>query len=321
MAEDAWQGRTALVTGGDGFIGANLVRALRARGASVHVLRRGTAPGSRLRALGNDVISHQTDITDAARVAAVVADVRPHAVFHLAAYGTASDHTDPTRMLRTNVEGTLNLLLALQPLLPATFVNTGTSAEYRASRRPLQESSALGPGTTYGVTKASADILCAAAAASSPHQIVTLRLFHVYGPLDDPRRLVPTAMRALLTGEPIHLVRGVSRRDFIYIDDVVDAYLRAAIRRPGVSGHAFNVGSGRQYSLAEALRLLGRLADHQLKILRGGFPARPWDQRDWAAAIGKAHRLLGWKPAYSLREGLFRTLAWYRAGAEGLDQP
>jgi len=177
----------------------------------VHALRRRTT-GPRLAALAGRFASHEADLTDAARVTAIMREVAPRAVFHLAAYGTAADQTDPQQLIRTNVEGTMTLVRALEGLPDATFVNTGSMSEYDASPRPLRETHLLRPGTLYGASKAAASLFCAAAATTSPHQIVTLRPFHVYGPFDDPRRLVPTAVRACLNGQPLRLVSGVSAR-------------------------------------------------------------------------------------------------------------
>lgn len=318
MADAAWQGVSVLVTGAAGFIGANLVRVLLDRGAVVHVLQHGPGVGRRLAEVVPKLTCHAGDLIDSARVAGVLADVRPRAVFHLAAYGTAPDQTDAQWMFRTNVEGTLNLLRALDGLAPVTFVNTGTSAEYGAGQRPRRESDPPRPGTLYGVAKAAATLLCTATARSSPHQIVTLRPFHVYGPFDDFRRFIPVAMRACLYGEPLPLVAGVFRRDFVYVTDVVEAYLLAAESRSGMNGEVFNIGSGSQHTMAEAVRVLSQVARRPIKIVRG-FPPRQWDRRDWGADVGKARRRLGWRARYSLEEGLRRTLAWHRefAGAEG----
>jgi nucleoside-diphosphate-sugar epimerase len=310
-----WHKVPTLVTGADGFIGANVVRALVAQGAEVHVLRRQPAPSStRLRELAG-VTSHVADLTDARGVAAVLAAVRPAAVFHLGAYGTSPGQTDAVQMFRTNVDGTLNLLRALEPLPPTAFVNTGSSAEYGPTSRPLRESDALRPGTLYGVTKAATTMLCAAVAASSPHQIVTLRPFHVYGPFDDPRRFIPTAIAAALRGGEIPLVSGTLRRDFVFVDDVVDAYLVAGIRGRAPSGESFNLGSGTQHTLTHIIQLLSSIARRRIKIIRGAFPPRQWDRRDWMADIARSRRLLGWRPRNNLRAGLAATLAWHQAQA------
>ena len=307
----SWRKVRTLVTGADGFIGANLVRALVARGAEVHVLRRRPQPSTRLSDVGG-LIEHLVDLTDGAGVATTLAAVRPAAVFHLGAYGTSPGQVDAVRMFRTNVEGTLNVLRALEPLAPMAFVNTGSSAEYGQTRRPLRESDPLRPGTLYGVTKAAATLLCSAFARTSPHQIVTLRPFHVYGPLDDPRRFIPTAIAAALHDRAISLVPGTFRRDFVFVSDVVDAFLVAGMRGRAPSGDTFNLGSGTQHAMAHIVQVLSSIVGRRIKIIRGAFPPRQWDRRDWMADIAKSRRLLHWRPRHDLRAGLVATLTWAR---------
>jgi nucleoside-diphosphate-sugar epimerase len=191
-------------------------------------------------------------------------------------------------------------------------VNTGSSAEYGPTRRALREADALRPGTVYGAAKAAATLLCSAIAQSSPHQIVTLRPFHVYGPFDDARRFVPTAIAAALHDRAISLVPGTFRRDFVFVSDVVDAYLAAGVRGRAPSGETFNLGSGTQHAMAHVVELLSSIVGRKIKIIRGAFPPRQWDRRDWMADITKTRRLLRWRPRYDLRRGLVATLAWAR---------
>ena len=179
-------------------------------------------------------------------VCRIVEEVAPDVVFHCA---TERRQEYPATLMG-NVLGTANLLEATRLDSKLRFVHLASSLEYGPSDRPLRETDRLQPTTRYGASKAGGTLLAQQAAHSGRRHVVVLRLFHVYGPWESPHRLVPTAIMAAHTGTELHLTTGDFRRDYIYVDDVVTACLRAA-EAERISGEAINIGTAVETSNEE----------------------------------------------------------------------
>lgn len=304
--------KRVVVTGGSGFVGANLVRRLVRDGHAVHLL---VPPGParwRLAGLAGAVRLHEGDLADGAHVAAAVRRIRPEWVFHLATHGAYSWETDLRRMVETSVIGTMHLVQACLDTGFEAFVNTGSSSEYGFKDHAAAESEALDPNSHYAVNKTWATHFCRYTAVSRSLPIRTLRLYSVYGPWEEPRRLMPTLIRRGLAGALPPLVGPETARDYVYVDDVVDAYLLAA-SRPSAPGAVYNVGSGVQTTLREVVEIARRVLGIAAEPMWGSMPARVWDTNVWVAdrrAIGAA---LGWEPRYGFEEGFGHMVAWFRA--------
>ncbi|MBI3423762.1 MAG: NAD-dependent epimerase/dehydratase family protein [Acidobacteria bacterium] len=306
-------GQRVLVTGATGFIGANLVRALLQSNAEIHVIARAGADRWRLAEIAAQLIWHAADLTARAPLARAVAAAQPDFIFHSAAFGGHSTTAaQRAAALGDTVAGTANLLEALAPLPYRRLVHLGSSLEYGPKAQPLREDDLLTPNTFRGATKAAAALLCLQAARAEQKPIVVLRPFSVYGPWEAHGRLLPTLMLALLRGGELPLTEAGIYRDFIFVEDVVEACLRAAAT-DGVVGEIINAGSGEQYSNEEVVALAQEVAGIRLKVTPGTFPRRPSDTAHWVADIGKAQRLLDWQPRHDLRVGLTKTFAWFRA--------
>jgi nucleoside-diphosphate-sugar epimerase len=283
-----------LVTGAAGFLGSHLVRALRESGADVHGL-----------------VREETDLRDPDAVRRVVESVRPGLVFHLAAgAGHPQDAAGRSEFLADTVLGTANLLEALRPLGSVRLVHAGSSLEYGARSAPMRESDPLAPTTFRGAAKAAATLLV----LQSGVPATVVRPFSVYGPGEQPYRLVPTAVAAAQRGEPIRLTGPGIARDFIYVDDVVDALVRTAAE-PEAIGEIVNAGTGTQTTNEELVARLGTLLGRELDVRPGEYERRPWDTGSWVADTSKAERLLGWTARYDLDAGLARMLEPVEAGA------
>jgi nucleoside-diphosphate-sugar epimerase len=283
-----------LVTGAAGAIGSRLVRALTESGADVHGL-----------------VREEADLRDADAIRRVVASVRPALVFHLAAgSGHPSDAAARTALLADTVLGTQNLLEALRPLESVRLVHAGSSLEYGRRSEPMRETDSLAPTTFRGVAKAAATLLV----LQSGLPATVVRPFSVYGPGEGPHRFVPVVVDAARRGEPIRLTRRGIARDFVYVDDVVDALLRAAAV-PEAVGEIVNAGTGTQTTNEELVARLGALLGRELDVRPGEHEARPWDTDCWVADTAKAERLLGWTARYDLDAGLARMLDPVEAGA------
>jgi nucleoside-diphosphate-sugar epimerase len=301
-----------LVTGGSGFVGACAVRELLSRGHEVHVLLRAQSDPWRLGSVLGQLRVHRGDVTDAAAVRAVLYGVRPRAVLHLATHGAYEKQADARAILRTNVLGTYNLLEASAEAGVAAFVNTGSSSEYGFKSEPMRETDRLEPNSFYAVGKAAQTHLCRLLATRSAMGIAVFRLFSVYGPWEEPSRLMPTLIRRARAGLPLEMVSPRTVRDFVYVADVLDALLNlSAVSQ--MRGPVINLGSGVETSMREVVDTVLDLLGSRSEVRWGAMAARQWDSTRWAADAAKAKALLGWQPRHTLRQGLARLAEWMEA--------
>ncbi|KDA54117.1 hypothetical protein EG19_00700 [Thermoanaerobaculum aquaticum] len=304
------EGTRVLLTGGTGFIGANLTRALLSRGASVHLLCQPSSSFWRINDLKDRLTIHQADLLEAETVQAVVQAAQPQGIFHLAmAPGHPSSPAERSLSLAVATLGTAHLLEAARAAGVARVVHGGSSLEYGPRERALEESDPLQPKTFRGLAKATASMVASWYALHGGLNVTILGFFSVYGPWESPSRFIPTVLRAALQGEEIRLTAPGFRHDFVFVEDVVAACLRAA-EAELASGEVFNIGSGQQWANEEVVALVERLVGHRLPVRVGAYPAQPPDTHHWQANIAKARALLGWAPAHSLEEGLRKTLTW-----------
>jgi UDP-glucose 4-epimerase len=285
-------GERTLVTGAGGFVGANLVRHLLAEGLDVVALVRPGSDPWRLEGLDVELIE---------------ADVREgvpggfELVFHLAAHGAYSWQEDEAAIRETNVRGTENALGAGRRVVVA-----GSSSEYGLKPHAPGEDEPAAPNSSYAAAKAEATALAVERGA------VVLRLYSAYGPWEEPDRLIPTLLARGLAGELPPLVSPRVARDFVQVDDVCEAFVRAADAQPG---RVYNVGSGRQTTVEEVVRVVRSLLELDMEPEWGSMPDRRWDTETWVANPLRIRAELGWEARIGLEEGLARTLEWLRAEA------
>ena len=309
--------KRVVLTGGTGFVGANLARRLLALGHQVHLLVRPGFQPWRIEAIRDAVQLHPIGLNDPEALRRLLGEVRPEWIFHLAAYGACSHQKDFAAMLRTNVEGTANLVQAALETGCEALVNTGTSLEYGAADHPPAEDEALAPNSHYAVAKAAATMLCRFLARQHKMNISTLRLYSVYGPWEAPERLFPTLIGHALRGELPPLVSPETAHDFVYVDDVAAAYILAAGARDQEPGAVYNVGSGRQTTMRELVQLARTVFGLTIEPQWGSMPDRHWDTQCWIADRRKIQAALGWAPQVTLEEGLRQTADWLRAQPPG----
>jgi nucleoside-diphosphate-sugar epimerase len=300
----------ALVTGAAGFVGANLVRRLLADGDEVKALVRAGTDRWRLDELAADLDVAEVDLRDGEAVATAVAGARPEVVFHLATRGAYSWQTDAREIIETNVLGTSNVLDASRQARVRALVNTGSSSEYGFKDHAPAEDESLEPNSVYGVAKAAATLLCSVAAQLHDMAVTTLRLYSVYGPYEEPGRFVSALVEAALRGRLPVLASPNVARDFVWVGDVVEAYLRAAGAHG--AGSVYNVGSGRQTTLAQAVEAARGVLGVDAEPSWSSMADRSWDTAVWVADVAKIERELGWRAAVGFDEGLARTADWLR---------
>jgi UDP-glucose 4-epimerase len=303
-----------LVTGAGGFVGANLVRRLLGTGVQVHALVRPGLP-ERLAAVAGCLELHEGDVTRPADLRAAFEAAGPDLVFHLAAARAEESPSARAATFAANVSGTAHLLAALAARPGTRLVAAGSSLEYGPSESPLDEDRPPRPTSFYGATKAAATVLLREAARREGRRVAILRPFFLYGPWQDRRKLVPSALEAALSGRELPLTRPGVRRDWLFVEDFVDACLMA-IEADLAPGEVVNVASGRERTNEEVVRAAGDVIGVAVSVRPGEFPERPWDAERRAADVRRARERLGWRPRHSLEEGLAVTASWLRERSE-----
>lgn len=299
--------KRVLVTGAGGFVGANVALRLLREGYDLHLLAR--RDSWRLREI--DAPKHVVDLTDSEGVADLLERLRPEWIFHLAAYGAYASQKDLARMIDVNFAGTTSLVNAALRCGCEAFIHAGSSSEYGFKHEPPGEQEWIDPNSDYAVTKAAATLYCRSIAVRHQVRFVTLRLYSVYGPYEEPTRLIPTLLVYGAKGRLPPLVNPDVARDFVYVDDVSDAFLRAAKTEGQPYGAVYNVGTGVQTSLRELVQVIRSLLNIAAEPEWGAMPNREWDTANWVANHEAISAALGWQPRYTLEAGLQLTRAWF----------
>jgi UDP-glucose 4-epimerase len=306
---DASSRQKALVTGGAGFIGASTVRALLNRGLEVTVL--------------DDLSSGRSDHLEGLDVNLVTADILDRAavnnameghqlVVHLAAQtGVPGSVEDPYKDCETNVVGTLNVLIAARDNAVSRFVFASSNAPLGRQQPPATEDMAPLPISPYGASKLAGEAYCLAFHGSWGLGTVALRFGNVYGPYSAHKKSVVAKFFKDIRdrGELTIDGDGNQTRDFIFVDDLCQAILRALEGQ--VAGEVFQISSGRETSIAQLATLVAKVTEQNVTRIKG--PERVGDMARNYARVSKAQALLGWEPEVELQDGLRATWEWMQA--------
>ena len=313
----AISGKRVLVTGASGFIGSHLTRELVNLDCQVSLLLRPSSQTSRLTDVLNRVNVHHADLCDYAALSAAIKQIKPQKVLHLAAYVDVSrDLHIAQDIFAINVNGTINLLRALEGTEYESFVNTGTCEEYGDSEAPFREQQPANPVSPYSASKAAVTLLCSMLHKSRGYPIVTLRPFLAYGPHQNLDRLLPQAVMAALQDQEFKMTLGEQRREVNYVSDIVDGYLKAACSNR-VFGEIVNIGNGIPRTVRELVLGIYEAAGSKASPQIGALPYREREVWQLYSDNSKAKQLLDWRPRVTWEEGLERTIAWYRARLNG----
>jgi CDP-glucose 4,6-dehydratase len=317
-----------MVTGGRGFVGGWLCKALLERGDTVISLDRRSVSErpSSLEMLGieGDLTQVEAELTDAAAVDRALGEHGVDAVFHLAAETIVANVAgSPARGFDSNVRGTWTVLEACRDHGVGRVVVASSDKAYGAhDELPYREDFPLRPTAPYEASKAAADLIARSYWPSYGLPVAVTRFANVYGGGDlNFSRLIPEAVSAAIAGRPPVLRSdGSPERDFLYVEDAAAAYvaIAAALDRPEVRGEAFNAGGGRPYAVGEVVALIARLtgSDAEPEIRGAGNPAGEIDRQ--YVDPSKLREVVGFEPSVELEEGLERTIAWYRDHPEAL---
>jgi len=302
--------KRVIVTGATGFVGANLTRRLLCDGNEVHLLVRPDYTPWRISAIQSDVRLHEVHLEDPGSVLQVAKSIRPEWIFHLAAYGAYSWQIDFRQMLQTNLVNTINLVEACLRTGFEVLVNTGSSSEYGFKDHAPSEVESTEPNSYYAVTKASSTLYCGYVARSQGVRIPTLRLYSVYGPYEEPTRLIPALIVHGLAGQLPPLVSPHIARDYIYVNDVLEAYQLAAERADAPPDAIYNVGTSIQTTIEKIVGIAQQTLGLASKPEWGSMPERIWDTNIWIADTRNTRETLGWIPTYSIEEGFRLMVDW-----------
>lgn len=301
-------GQRVLVTGPTGFIGRQLVRRLLEIGAVVHLLAEpGTTANlsSELQVVG----VAEADITHPDAVQAAVARARPQVVFHLAALvSSAKEHREITRMMMINHQGTLNVLDAATELPGTRVVQMGSCEEYGDGPVPFTETQRENPLSPYALSKVAATNACTYYHRAGLVETVILRPSVVYGPGESRPSLIRTIVEACLAGRSPRTTPAEQTRDFVYIDDVVDACMLAAMKAEA-SGQIINIASGQERRLRDVIEAIRSATGCTVSPQIGALAYRQGEIMRYVASAQKAARTLEWIARTTLEDGLARIAA------------
>lgn len=306
------------MTGASGFIGSHLIRRLVAEGAEVHALTPTVSsvyPG-RLLDLRDQILLHEANLTDRGAMEELARQTRPSVIFHLAAYthvGKSWQRVD--ECVQTNVQGTVNLLKALEKVGYDRFINTGTSEIYGNIDVPFREDALVNPRSPYAVSKYSAERFCRMFHEALGWPIVLVRPFNAYGPAQTPDRVIPETIVRGLRRQKFKMTSGRQTREFNFVEDLVEGFVALATT-PGIEGELFNLGCGEGVAILDVVTLTLELMGNPIGPDVGALPDRPNEIWRMHCDPTRARERLGWAPKHSLREGLEKTIQWYRSELE-----
>ena len=308
----SWHGRRVLITGAGGFIGSHLARRLVGEDAQVQIILKKDEPTWRLDDILDRLDVSETDISDLPSLQSILSPFNPQVIFHLAALVDVSRSWDLiVPMINTNLLGTVNLLTALKRSQVEIFVNTSSSEEYGDAPAPCSEDQRESPLSPYSFSKLSGTHLCQMAVQAFDLPVTTLRLFPTYGPFQESKMFIPSAIRTLLAGKEFSMSPGEQIREFTYVDDVVEAYLKVAVC-PEARGEVINVGSGIPYRIRDVVDIIQKCVEDRGTVKVGALPYRKGEGMECFCDNLKLKRLTGWFPRVSLEEGLRLTVEWYK---------
>lgn len=298
-----------LITGATGFVGACLTRKFLELGHEIHAFVRPESNRWRIADIADKIFLHNVDLRAAQPVAQAVGTIKPECIFHLATYGGFSFQHNTEAIFAANLLGTINLVAACEKTGFACFVNTGSSSEYGLKSQAMKENDHLEPRGDYGVSKAAATLFCRSEALQKNLPIISLRIFSPYGPWDDPKRLIPYVISSLLSGTVPALSTPFSVRDYVFIDDVIAAYV-AVSGAVIVPGAIYNVGSGRQTSIGEVVAKISTKIGTNLTPVWGMREMQRPEPATWVADISALTSYCNWLPSVSLDDGVQITIDW-----------
>ncbi|MFH1832995.1 MAG: NAD(P)-dependent oxidoreductase [Candidatus Levyibacteriota bacterium] len=301
------KGKKILITGINGFVGGNLAKKLKSQGADVYGVSRSVEEKNKIL---------KANILDFSKINEFIRKTKIEICFHLAGEALVeTGQIDPFNTFKVNIEGTLNILESARKNNIGRVIISSTSHVYGKNRVPYFEGYTPRPSRPYETSKACMDLIAQSYNGSFNLPVLIPRFVNIYGPKDlNFNRLIPKTIRAVLSDEDPTMWGGNVIRDYLFIDDAVNAYILLAgvdLEKIG-ENKIFNFGGGNNISVEDLIKKIISLSDKKLKIKKIS-EERPLEINQQYVSLNKASKILGWKNATSLDEGLKKTIDWYRS--------
>ncbi len=312
-----WQNKNVLVTGAGGFIGSHLVEELVNLNANVKVFLRYTSSGNigNLKYLENDSFDViYGDLRDAYTVKNALKDV--DIVFHLASLiSIPYSYNSPKDNFDVNINSILNILEATRELDIDQVLHTSTSETYGSALYvPIDEKHPLQGQSPYSASKISADMLVNSYFLSFDSPVATIRPFNNFGPRQSSRAIIPTIILQLLQSNQLNLGDITTTRDFLFVKDTVQGFIKSSEHFQKLKGEVVNLGTGQEHTMKYVAELIAKLLDKEVTINLDESKMRPSgsEVRRLCCNYNKIKDLIGWNPAYNLEQGLQETIKFYQ---------
>jgi len=302
-----------VITGASGFVGANLAQNLSKTKHQIHIFTRKNSKLWRLEDIKTKLNIHKVTLDNSKALKKKLLEIEPKFVFHCATYGVLPSQTNFSKLIKTNLIGTYNLLQALEECNKLSkLVNLDSSFVYGKKNNSIKENQIADPITLYGIVKLSQTNLVRYYSVKRKIPSITMRLFTPFGRFDQPGRLITDIMKSLITKKPLTLFSPYSKRDFIHINDVINALVLAS-NSPFKNGEIFNVGSGKYYSVKEFVTLASKVTKTKINV-NWKNKQREFDKLggNGYANTRKISENLGWRPKITIQEGLLESYKWYK---------
>jgi len=313
-----------LITGAAGFIGANLTRYLLEKNLTVHALVTKTTDLWRLEEILSEenLVLHQIPNSKIQQLTTLLQKISPSIIFHLATTGAYFYQTTKKDIENTNLHFSLNLMHAAMSLDSIkSFIYTGSSVEYGPSNQPIMENSIKSPVNSYDWTKSYISLYGQWLYNQHSFPFVTAILYSVYGPYENPTRLIPTIFNSICQQKTLTINHPLAKRDFIYVEDVCEALWQIALFPQNTIGENFNIGSGKEFSIQNLIELIKNdLQNNKFEGTTFHLPKVDYSDHHvrsrvepiyWQADVSKTKRVLGWQAPTSLSKGIKQTLHWF----------
>ena len=301
------------VLGAGGFIGINLFNTIFQYRDDVFAITQD--PRNNWRFIINNIPERNIvscDINDIIILNDILTEYKPRTIFNLAAYGAYSKQKEYKKIYNTNFNSAVNIIELMKDRGFHAYVHAGSSSEYGINSAAPHEDNQLVPNSHYAVSKVASYYAIKYYGQIEKLNVAHLRLYSAYGPWEEPDRLIPVAIAAARKKTYPPLVDPDISRDFIYVDDICDAFIEAAMKIETIRGEAFNIGTG----IKTTIRDLANILMNQFGIAEppefGNMPNRNWDVQDWFSNSDKAKEIINWTYKISLADGLEKVALWQK---------
>jgi len=303
-----------MVFGAGGFIGMNILKTVLAYRDDVYGISQEYKKNWRFMA-GNISTKNlrNCDLNELSQVVSLIREVKPKTIFNLAAYGAYSKQKEYGKIYRTNIISTTDLIEVLKETGFSVYIHAGSQSEYGTNSKGPGEDSELCPNSHYAVSKTANYFTTKYYGKTEKLPVVHLRLYSVFGPWEEPDRLIPVLLSKARKGMLPPLVNSNVSRDFIYVQDVVSAFITVAAKTsPSIYGEVFNIATGKKTTIKNLVSTTKRLLKFSAKPEFGTMQNRKWDLEEWYGNPEKMKKVFRWKPKYTLEDGLILSSEWQK---------